>query len=259
MNKNFKKIIFAVVYMAYTSIYIARLNLSMAGSGLISMNIINTVQMGLLGSVFSTVFAAGRLINGGISDGRPPWIMITTGLVIAGVSNIFVGFFPPFIGIFILWTANAYAQSMLWSSVLCVVSEVYGEKEAKRKTSVMITSVATGNILGIVVNTFLITHFGERFAFFIPGAMTIILGAAVMLCTRGIENSKTEKKHISLFKLIRNKELAMMSIPAMLHGVMKENISLWMAVYVVDKYSVDLSTSSLYILLIPVIGLVVSN
>ena len=98
MNKNFKKIIFAVVYLAYTSIYIARLNLSMAGSGLISMNIINTVQMGLLGSVFSTVFAVGRLINGGISDGRPPWIMITTGLVIAGVSNIFVGFFPPFIG-----------------------------------------------------------------------------------------------------------------------------------------------------------------
>lgn len=254
MNKNFKRIIFAVVYLAYTSIYIARLNLSMAGSGLISMNVISTVQMGLLGSVFSTVFAVGRFVNGGISDRRPPWVMITAGLVIAGISNIFVGFFPPFTGMFILWTANAYAQSMLWSSVLCVVSQVYGEKEAKKKTSVMITSVATGNILGIVVNTFLITHFGERFAFFIPGAMTIILGAAVMLCTRGIENAKTEKKHISLFKLIRNKELATMSIPAMFHGVMKENISLWMAVYVVDKYSVDLSTSSLYILLIPVIG-----
>jgi len=36
--------------------------------------------------------------------------------------------------------------------------------------------------------------------------------------------------------------------------VMKENISLWMTVYIVDKFSVDLSTSSYYVLLIPVLG-----
>ena len=37
---------------------------------------------------------------------------------------------------------------------------------------------------------------------------------------------------------------------------MKENISLWMTVFIVDTYFVDLSTSSYYILLIPAIGLV---
>ena len=47
-----------------------------------------------------------------------------------------------------------------------------------------------------------------------------------------------------------------MSIPAMMHGVMKENVSLWMTVYVVDKFGTDLSTSSYYILLIPLIGFV---
>lgn len=72
MNKNIRRVIFVVTYLAYTSIYVARLNLSISGSKLIDMNVINTVQMGVLGSVFSTVFAIGRLVNGGISDKKPP-------------------------------------------------------------------------------------------------------------------------------------------------------------------------------------------
>ena len=47
-----------------------------------------------------------------------------------------------------------------------------------------------------------------------------------------------------------------MIFPAAFHGVMKENISLWMTVFIVDRYAVDLNTSSYYVLLIPMIGLV---
>ncbi len=257
MNSKWNKLIFAVVYLAYTSIYIARVNLSMAGPDLIDGQILDTVQLGLLGSVFSTVYAVGRLINGGLSDKTPPWLMLATGLGVAGISNILVGFFPPFIRIFLLWTANAYAQSMLWSSVLCVVSSMYEKQVAKQKTSAMVTSVAMGNILGIVINTFLITKLGVRFAFAVPGILTLILGAAVFFTTKSIKPpAQTAKKHISMWQLLKNKELVTMCAPAMFHGVMKENISLWMTVYVVDKYSVDLSTSSYYILLIPVIGFI---
>ena len=257
MNSKWQRIIFAVVYLAYTSIYIARVNLSMAGPELIDSNFLNTVQLGILGSVFSTIYAIGRLVNGGLSDKNPPWLMLTIGLTLAGVSNIFISFFPPFIGIFILWTANAYAQSMLWSSVLCVVSGIYDETTAKTKTSVMVTSVAMGNILGIVINTFFITKFGTRFAFAVPGLLTIVLGIMVFFTTKKVDYvSKVKTKHVSMLSLLKNKELSVMTIPAMLHGVMKENISLWMTVYVVDRYAVDLSTSSYYVLLIPVIGFI---
>ena len=97
MQKKYGRIIFFIVYLAYTSIYIARINLSVASPGLISEGIIDTVQIGLLGSIFSTVYAVGRLINGGISDRTPPWIMLTAGLCVAGLSNIFISFFPPFL------------------------------------------------------------------------------------------------------------------------------------------------------------------
>ena len=138
MKKRKNKFIFAVMYLAYTAIYLARINLSMSAPELINLKICDAVQIGFLGSVFSTVYSAGRLINGGISDNAPPWKMIVTGLCAAGISNIVVGFFPPYMGIFIMWTVNAYAQSMLWSSVLCVVTAVYDGESAKKKMSVMI-------------------------------------------------------------------------------------------------------------------------
>lgn len=257
MNKNFKRIIFAIVYLAYTSIYVARVNLSVASPDLISANVMDTVQIGLLGSVFSWVFATGRLLNSNLNDKTPPWIMLSVGLLFAGLSNIFVGLFPPFIGILLLWTINAYAQSMLWGSVLCAVSSLYDKDEAKKKISLMVTSVAMGNILAIVLNTFLITRFGTKFAFIVPGIITIVLGAVVCFTARDIKPSENaEKSHISMWKLLKNKELLLMGIPGMFHGIMKENISLWMVVYIVDKFAVDLSTSSYYIMLIPVIGFI---
>lgn len=255
IRKN--RMIFWIVYLAYTSIYIARVNLSQAGPALMEANVLDTVQLGILGSVFSTLYAMGRLINGGLSDRQPPWRMLTIGLVFAGLGNICIGFFPPFIGIFILWTTNAYAQSMLWSSVLCVVSGMYEKEEAKKKTSIMVTSVAMGNILGIVINTFLITRLGVRFAFFVPGLLTIVLGVFVCLTTRHIApEQKVQTKHLSMWKLLKDREMLLMSAPAMFHGVMKENITLWMTVYVVGKYSVDLKESALYVLLIPIIGFI---
>ena len=75
----------------------------MAGSGLISADVIDTVQLGILGSAFSTLYAVGRLVNGVASDKAPPWLMLTSGLVLVGIANIFIGFFPPFTGILLLW------------------------------------------------------------------------------------------------------------------------------------------------------------
>ena len=47
-----------------------------------------------------------------------------------------------------------------------------------------------------------------------------------------------------------------MTVPAMMDGVMKENVSFWMAVYVVNEFGTDLTESSYYILLIPVVGFI---
>lgn len=257
MTTKKQRIIFIILYLAYTSIYIARVNLSVAGHDMIKSNILNTVQLGLLGGVFSSIYAVGRLINGGISDNMPPYIMLSTGLFLSAFSNIIIGFFPPFFAIFIFWTVNAYAQSMLWGAVLCVMSKIYNGETAKKKTSVMVTSVATGNIIGILLVSALVTKFALKLAFIVPGLITGVLGFLVILSSHNIHHTgENTKEHIPVFTLLKNKDMLFMTIPAIFHGMMKDNVSLWMTVYIIDKYRVDLSTTSYYILLIPVLGLI---
>lgn len=254
-NNNY---IFLLVYLAYTSIYLSRVNLSVAGPGLKEIGLLDSVQIGLLGSVFSTVYAIGRLANGSLNDKNPPRMMLSLGLFAAGISNILIGFMPHFAGFFVLWAVNAYAQSMLWGSVLMVVSGIYTGGAAKKKASLMVTSVAAGNLFGIIINSRIINLCGESFAFFIPGAINIIIGIMILISVRGFE-AKTEKKHISFFKLLKDKKIIIMTIPAAIHGIMKENISLWMALYVMDTYGADFNKTSFYILFIPVIGFLGRN
>lgn len=246
--------IFSVCYAAYLFIYVARLNFSMAAPGLKACELLTMEQVGYLGSIFSVVYACGRLLSGILSDRNPPWKMICTGLVLCGISNICFGFFPAFAAMVLLWGINAFAQSMLWGSILRILSAIYPERIAKKKASYMATTVAAGNLVGILLNTELINRFGLAFAFLIPGGITLVLSLFVLLNTRQVQPPAVQARSGKFLDLIRLPDVKEMLFPAMVHGVLKDNVSLWMAVYIMDTFGVDLEQSSYYILLIPTVG-----
>ena len=199
--KNQKTRIFVVCYFAYLFIYVARLNLSMAAPGLKELQILSMEQIGLLGSAFSVIYACGRLTSGILSDRIAPWKMISAGLVLCGISNLCFGFFPPFAAILLLWGVNALAQSMLWGSVLRILSAIYPASEAKKKASYMATTAAAGNLVGILLNSALINRFGLAWAFVIPGGITLVVSLFVIWNTRHIQPN-VEQKHEQLFELV---------------------------------------------------------
>lgn len=249
--------IFVICYLAYTALYIARVNLSMAAPELRQMQVLSEAQYGILGSAFSIIYALGRLIVGSISDRKPPVILICTGLVLSGICNLCIGFLPPFGGILLLWSVNALAQSMLWSAILCVVSAIYDIDSAKKRTSIMVTSVAMGNILGILVPVALIERLGCHWAFLAPGLITLVAATAVFFAVRGIPapSHNVQLAHKNMGQLLKNPNLRLALIPTFFHGVIKDNVTFWMTVFLIDRYGVDLSESAYSVLLIPVVGL----
>ena len=257
MKDGRRRLIYLVVYIAYTSIYVSRINLSVANPALTQLGVFDAAGYGIIGGLFSTIYAIGRLVNGAASDRTPPWVMLSIGLGFAGLSNILIGLLPTYIAILLLWSVNAYAQSMLWSSVLATVSGIYDEKKRKSRASLMVTAVATGNVAAILLGAWLITLLGVEFAFIIPGALNIVLGLVVAVLTRKIPASDAgaKKKHISLLSLFSRRDMLVMCAVSVLHGIMKENVSVWMVAYIATEFGVDLSVSSYYILLIPLIGL----
>lgn len=246
--------IFLICYCAYTFIYVARLNLSMAAPSMKELTILTTAQIGLLGSIFSVVYACGRLLSGIIADRTTPWKMISLGLLLCCAANLTVGLFPPFYAMLVMWGINAFGQSMLWGPILRILSAVYDEKTAKKRAANMSTAIAAGNLLGILLNTELINRLGAQWAFLIPGGITLIIGIFVVLFTRQVKPAIPETVSAGCGRLMKHTQLQQMLLPAVFHGVMKDNISLWMTVYVMDRFGIDLERSSYFILLIPALG-----
>lgn len=257
---NFKRrnnlIIFLVFYIAYVSIYIARLNLSMASPGLMEAGLSDD-RYGFIGTIFLVVYAVGRLVNGIISDKVQPWIMICTGLCLVGISNITISFFRPFIAFCILWGINAFGQSMLWSSILRLISEVYEPSVAKLKISYMVTTVALGNVIGILLGTFTIEKFGLNAAFYVPALISLTLAVIIFIFITPIRCIEIpEKKHIPMHQILLKKEIQQLLMPIMFHGIMKDNISHWMTLYYAATYHIDLKNIAVFVLFIPVCGFV---
>ncbi len=256
-NNTKKSSIFFVFYIAYVCIYVARLNLSMASPAMRDANILTAAELGFIGSAFSVVYACGRLFNGILGDRLAPKVLIITGLGLCGIANLTIGFLPPYLLILVLWCLNAFGQSMLWSSMLRTMTGVYGKEMADRKVPILVSSVSVGNIIGILLSSQLVSSFGIRAAFFVPGAMTVIMGLLVLYILPVSQDRSSVKNQPFPFKtLLQDKSISGILLPSMFHGAMKDNISLFMAVYFFDKFAVDLEQSAWYILLIPAVGLV---
>ncbi|MBQ1317441.1 MAG: MFS transporter [Lachnospiraceae bacterium] len=247
--------VFLLCYLLYASIYIARLNLSMAAPGLVESGILDTQKIGILGGAFSVIYAAGRLCNGILTDRIAPYVMIGLGLIMTGCANLLAGIFPPFVLLFLLWGLNAWAQSMLWSAVMCVVSAVYPGEKSKKMAARMVSSVAAGNIAAILLDTWFIETIGLAAAFFIPGLLTAAFGILAFFILRGIRPSGGTSGHLSVLKMLGIGPVRKAVWPSFLHGLIKDSVSLWMTVFFADRYGLDLRSMALYILFIPVIGL----
>ena len=75
MKKSFPKgLFFALCYFFYTSIYLSRINLSMASPALLADGVLTEVELGFIGSAFSVIYAIGRLCNGVLGDRLAPWV-----------------------------------------------------------------------------------------------------------------------------------------------------------------------------------------
>lgn len=143
-----KRQFFVLSYFAYASIYIARLNLTIASPVMQEQRLLTSTQVGAMGGAFFLCYSAGQLLNGFLGDLFPPRKMVTIGLLLTALGNILIGFLPPAGVILVLWGINGFAQSMLWGPLLRALAARFpGEKQAET-ASCLVSSVGVGSVLG---------------------------------------------------------------------------------------------------------------
>lgn len=245
--------VFWVCYLAYVAVYLARLNLSAASAALESLGVADKSQIGILGSIFFICFSVGRLVNGYLGDRIEAKYFMVTGLGVIGVSNILIGCTMQPEVMMVLWGVNALGQSSLWGAILRIMVNTYGEEKAAKKTIFLLSATATGSILGLLVGAQSVKWFGVRFAFYIPGLIALVSGLLVLVTAKETVTQQRDKK--GAFHLLQEKEIFLALVPSILHGVIKDNLTLWVTLYFVDKFNLGLNTAAIVSFAVPIMGL----
>lgn len=238
----------------------ARQNLSVAATPLKDIGILTEGKLGILGGVFFAVYSLGRLINGRLGDKLSQRLMISVGLLLIAASNLGFSFFPDFSICALLWGFNAFGQSMLWGSLIAVVYRSFPKDRAVRTVSFLATSTAAGTVLGVAVSTGIISVTSPSAAFIFISLLALLSAVFAFFSTKNKQGETASEKAVpppmKIKELLRDKTIISSQIPAFIHGTMKDNVNMWMCVYFLDRFGLDIDGSVLLVIFIPVIGFV---
>ena len=145
---------------------------------------------------------------------------------------------------------------MLWGPLLRTVGAYFRPEKRAVSASILVSSVGVGSVIGVFLATIAVSFGNVKNAFLWPGLIAMAaFGMIALFFPYSISKRSSGDEEERPFKSIFHMRFVLLLLAAMFHGVLKDNINLWMASYFMDSYAIDLVTMSFYVFLIPLLSL----
>ncbi len=161
----------ALCWLAYTCSYIGKLSYSANINQIEKMYGISHSEAGLVSTFFFFAYGAGQIVNGLLCNKYNVRYVVFGGLLIGGLANLVVAFAPMFAIVKYVWLINGAAMSVLWSSMIRLLSESLDKKGVAHAILAMGTTVATGTFVVYGLSALLVAIASYRIVFIIAGVL----------------------------------------------------------------------------------------
>ena len=261
-------LIFIACWAAYCASYLGRINYTAALTAIVADGVFSKSHAGFIGTVYFFCYGAGQIFSGILGDRVSPYKMVGTGLVGTVCANIIMPLCSSsYITMSIIWGLNGIVQSMLWTPILYIISNILPEEQRSRACLHIASSFPIGSLLSYVISAAAIKFASWHFAFYIPAG--IIACIFVFWCLAAGKTSKIlgrrEKKtlpvqentgaKVSLGKLFIVSGAAVICVGILVQGMLKDGVTSWVPTLIKEKYNVSASFSVLLSAVLPIINL----
>ena len=166
--------IIIAVTLGYAVSYTCRLALNVVKKPLIDGGIFTPDNLGTIGSALLYSYAAGKLINGFVSDHANARKFMALGLILSALCNIAMGFSTSLAAATLIWGLNGWFQS--FGAPACVISLAswFSNKERGRFYGIWSTSHSIGEGLNFIAGAAIVAAFGWQWGFWGPAVAVII-------------------------------------------------------------------------------------
>ncbi len=266
--KDYKKskLLIIALWLVYASSYFIRTCYAASIAAIVDEGIFTKGQVGLIGTAFFICYGVGQLISGLLGDKVNPFAMIIFGSASGAVSCFAMAFADSLILLLIIWAANGFFQSMLWSPILRIYSETVDKDLSKKAILHIALSLPMGTICAYLISTVIIKYYNWKYVF-VCGGICILAASLLIIClTLYIKNDiekvrnqnaladspVNEKSKSGILSLAAVSGLFIIMIPSFLHGMMRDGITNWVPTMIGETYGVSPSFSVFLTILLPI-------
>lgn len=256
--------IYWLSWLVYTCAYVGRYNFSAAVAGIVAEGLFTKSEMGLVGTVFFFVYGSGQLINGFLGDRFSPFKMIFVGSFVSAIANLVMSFVSTLPAMVVVWGINGFAQSMLWSPIIYLVSNSFTGDKLKKAQANLPATLPVGSLIAYLLSMILMKYSSWRFIFvaasivlFISSIIWGSFSAAIGESGRNITNVKqihNLSKKEPLSKILIASGVLLMFLPVMLHSMLKDGVMTWVPTMISELFAVSPSFSVMLSLALPVVN-----
>ena len=251
--------IFIFAWIGYASFYLCRANFSIAIPQIIAEFGYTKTQLGVVGSSLFFAYAIGQVVNGQLGDLIGARRLVTIGIVISSLCNIYFGFIGGLIQMIFVWGINGYFQSMGWSPNVKLLGDWFPKEERGRIMGFYGSCYQVGNAVSWLLSGYLAQYYGWRYVFWIPG---IIFALSSIIYYWNIRdnpiNVNMKLETIGIKKTITHtlfsKEIWLVALSFFFVDIVRYGFFVWAPTFLFEVQKASISSASLKVIIIPIAG-----
>lgn len=224
---------------SYMVSYYMRNILSVTSPEMLSTGVFTKEFLGTLSSIYMLLYAIGQLINGVIGDIVKPKLMITSGMILCGLSSILFALTSyPFIQI-AMFAIIGFSLSMLRGPLVKTISENTSPKYSR----VICTFFSFAGFTGPLIASLISMFFNWKKTFIIAGIIALIIGFFVYFIFTLFERSgritytfsKNSNGFSNIFKVFTLKHFLFYIFVGAIAEISAASINFWVPTYLTEQ------------------------
>lgn len=263
-----------LVSALYFTSYATRINFSAVMAEMISQEVLNKEQAGIIGSAMFFTYGFGQLVSGILGDRISAHRIICTGLVTTICCNFLMPFVEDPVLMAFVWGVNGVAQAFFWPPIVKLMTRHLNEAQYARCGIFISVGLNSATVLVYAIVPVFIKIFDWRSAFISSAIWAFIFFFIWIFGYREVERRRVHKevdrhvgtdetpaapqKEYKLGRLLIISGVCFIMGAITMQGYLRDGIQSWLPTFFTEVFSWSSSSAIFSNVIIPIFNLLVT-
>lgn len=271
-NKSRAMFLIFLAWLVYTTSYLGKVNYSANITQIIDFYGITKAQAGTVPTFFFFAYGIGQVFNGVLCKRYNIRWMVFASLIVSATINLIIAVSSNFSIIKWLWLVNGFVLSILWPTLVRLLSDALSQKILGISSIIMGTPVALGTLIIYGLSSIFAAFDKFKMSFYVAGFAVIVVAVVwVIFYNKALSIAKSEKEQEEIIEETKihtpvekeqkkgERKLLFATIYILCFfaigvNLIKDGLTTWVPSILKEEFSMSDSLSILLTLFLPVLA-----